>query len=94
MEEAKTRLVYAPVTAGEKLASLVFGLLPVAFFVVGTPLLACSLVAPAVCCLLLFRFMRRRIQGYTGDCCGATFLITESVFYLSLCVTLSLGYTR
>lgn len=94
VEEAKTRLVYAPVTAGEKLASLVFGLLPVAFFVVGTPLLACCLVAPAVCCLLLFRFMRRRIQGYTGDCCGATFLITESVFYLSLCIILSLGYTR
>ena len=87
--EAKTRLVYAHTSAGEKLVSLVFGLLPMAFFIAGEPLLALCLVAPLLCSLLLFCFMHRRIQGYTGDCCGATFIITESVFYLSLCMILS-----
>ena len=88
-DEAKTRLVYAHTSAGEKLVSLVFGLLPMAFFIAGEPLLALCLVAPLLCSLLLFCFMHRRIQGYTGDCCGATFIITESVFYLSLCMILS-----
>jgi len=33
--------------------------------------------------LLLALQMRRKIQGYTGDCCGATFLLCELLFYLS-----------
>ena len=91
-DEAKTRLVYARTSASEKLASLVFGLLPMAFFMAIEPLFALCLIAPLLCSLLLFRFMHRRIQGYTGDCCGATFIITESAFYLSLCIVLSQNY--
>lgn len=34
----------------------------------------------------LFRWMRRRIGGYTGDCCGATFLIMELYNYLILLI--------
>jgi len=33
--------------------------------------------------ILLIHYMRYRIQGYTGDCCGATFLITELSFLLA-----------
>lgn len=33
---------------------------------------------------LLFRWMRQRIGGYTGDCCGATFVIMELYNYLLL----------
>ncbi|MCH5302000.1 MAG: adenosylcobinamide-GDP ribazoletransferase [Prevotella sp.] len=92
--EAKTRMAYARTPAGEKLASLAIGLLPMALLTAGEPRLALCLVAPALCCLLLFALMHRRIQGYTGDCCGAVFIITESVFYLSLCIILSPGCTR
>jgi adenosylcobinamide-GDP ribazoletransferase len=28
--------------------------------------------------------MKRRLGGYTGDCCGATFLLSELAFYLAL----------
>ena len=37
---------------------------------------------------LLFRWMRRRIGGYTGDCCGATFIIMELFNYIiiSICI--------
>ena len=93
-EEAKTRLVYAHIPAGEKLASLVLGLLPIVFFIANEPIIALCLIAPILCCLMLFVMMHRRIQGYTGDCCGATFIITESVFYLSLCILLSQNYTH
>lgn len=41
---------------------------------------------PLTVFLLLFAFVRRRLQGYTGDCCGAVFLLTE----LSLLLTASI----
>jgi adenosylcobinamide-GDP ribazoletransferase len=30
--------------------------------------------------------MNRKIQGYTGDCCGALFLLTELSFYLTMTI--------
>ena len=32
--------------------------------------------------------MKRRLQGYTGDCCGATFLLCELSFYLGALILL------
>ena len=46
----------------------------------------------AVYCLflhLLFSHLsneKKKIQGYTGDCCGATFLLCELSFYLGIAV--------
>lgn len=37
----------------------------------------------------LFSLMRRRIGGYTGDCCGATFIILETYNYLLLLLCIS-----
>ena len=37
---------------------------------------------PLLTFFLLYRLMKRRLQGYTGDCCGATFLLCELSFYL------------
>ena len=37
-------------------------------------------IAPAMMFILLMSLMRRRLQGYTGDCCGATFLLCEFSF--------------
>lgn len=33
---------------------------------------------------LLIVFMKKKLQGYTGDCCGATFLLCELASYLGL----------
>jgi adenosylcobinamide-GDP ribazoletransferase len=97
-EEAKNRLIYAHTTAGEKLLSLVLGFLPIVLILTLTltpnpspltsnpspltPLL--SFCASALCCAGLFGLMHRRLGGYTGDCCGATFLLTELTFYFML----------
>lgn len=36
---------------------------------------------------VLIRYLRKKIQGYTGDCCGALFLLSEFSFYLTaLCM--------
>lgn len=91
--DAKNRLVYERTPFVERLLSLVFAFVPLA---VGILLVPDALPTPAqwllalllpVCgCVLLFSWMHRRIKGYTGDCCGATFLITETLIYLSLCL--------
>jgi len=42
----------------------------------------CMLFFPVLVVLILFRFIWNRLQGYTGDCCGALFLLTELSAYL------------
>ena len=42
------------------------------------------LLLPFIVELLLVAWMRRRLGGYTGDCCGALFLLCELSLYLSL----------
>ena len=37
---------------------------------------------PLLTFALLCRLMKRRLQGYTGDCCGAAFLLCELSFYI------------
>ena len=91
-EEAKNGLIYAQTSLGEKLLSLFLGFLPiVVLFLVShlslpIPCLSffLALCASALCCAGLFALMHRRLGGYTGDCCGATFLLAELVFYFML----------
>ena len=40
--------------------------------------------AVAVTWLMMGRWMRKRIGGYTGDCLGATQQVTELVVYLTV----------
>lgn len=43
-----------------------------------------TLNAPVL--FFLFRWMKRRIGGYTGDCCGATFMLIELYNYIILTI--------
>ena len=40
------------------------------------------IVVPFVVEYLLMLWMRKRLGGYTGDCCGALFLLCELSLYL------------
>ena len=92
-EEAKNKLVYSRTTLTDWIVGTVLGLLPMALLIVFFqdlfPSALLCLVACAICCLILFFFMHKRIQGYTGDCCGACFILTELVFYLSFYLVLA-----
>lgn len=83
--EAKIQTVYSRSSIMEIIASVLLGALPMALFYDNAfwP----SLAASAIAALCLFAYMRHRIQGYTGDCCGATFIITETIFYLTLSIS-------
>lgn len=92
-QEAKNKLIYTATSVSEKVVSCLLGISPLIVVLVidscgiisiGTVVV--SLMSSIGMCAILFYTMHCRIQGYTGDCCGATFIITELVFYVSLLV--------
>lgn len=82
-EEAKAKVVYDRMGKGTLLSVFIAGLLPVWLFI--DTIYWWATLAPAIVIVALIAFMRKRIKGYTGDCCGASFLLCELSFYLSVC---------
>lgn len=83
-EEAKNRTLYSPMTKGEFLIATASALLPL--FWLPEWKYAGAALLPIPIFFLLTGMMRKRIGGYTGDCCGATFLLCELGFYLGLAI--------
>lgn len=83
-EEAKNKTVYSPMSAQEYVYSLTCGLLPM--FLLPQPIYWLAGIFPILSWCFLIGFMRRKIQGYTGDCCGAIFLLCELSFYLGFVI--------
>lgn len=83
--ESKAKTVYSRMTAGEMLISALGGVAPLSLLVVWGygrfVLIGCLL--SALIFLLLTGLFRRRLGGYTGDCCGAVFLLAELGFWLA-----------
>ena len=83
-EDSKSKTVYSRMSTGEYIFCLISALLPLLWL----PKLAYYLAAfmpIAVFCLLTF-LMKKKIQGYTGDCCGATCLLCELSFYFGITI--------
>ena len=87
-EESKSKTVYSRLSGKEMTASALGGILPL-FLLPINYWWACIL--PFVVFLLLYRMMKRRLNGYTGDCCGALFLLCELSFWLDavLCTNIT-----
>ncbi len=49
-------------------------------------IVSCS--AAAIALLYMYRMFKRRLQGFTGDCLGATQQVCEIAFYLGLAISL------
>ena len=94
-ETAKNKTVYARMKLGELIQCFFFGLAPAFILTFALHWMPVSflwlLFVPLGVMLLLALLMRRKIQGYTGDCCGATFLLCELSFYLSVLIYCSIG---
>lgn len=91
-EQAKSHILYRKMSTRAGILLFIQGILPMAIVYLATRYLAMPLHAYSVEWLLflpcltmyaMYRLMHRRIQGYTGDCCGALFLLTELSFYLA-----------
>ena len=79
-EESKAKVVYNRMSHREFVINLAGGLLPACLWLPHRLWWAC--LSSLLVLLLLLHIMKRRLQGHTGDCCGATFLLCELTFYL------------
>lgn len=80
--EAKVGVVYKRMNPFVFFFSLLFAVLPFAMILPWPYHLAG--VAPVLCFVYLCLLFNRRIGGYTGDCCGATFLLCELSFWFGV----------
>lgn len=83
-EEAKNKTVYSRMTKGEYLFCILSALIPLCWL--PEPIYCLAGLFSIFVFLLLIFLMKKKIQGYTGDCCGATFLLCELSFYLGIVV--------
>lgn len=79
-EESKIKTAYSPMNRMEYVIAILFGLLPLLWL--SDIRLAGAIGCPILCFFFLTAFMKKKLGGYTGDCCGATFLLCELSFYL------------
>lgn len=79
-EEAKNKTVYTRIKPLILLSGCIVGLLPSLLL---PPAILFALILPVLVAMLLIWYMRYKIDGYTGDCCGATFLCCELAYIIS-----------
>ncbi len=66
------------------LFSMYFVLPSFLFLVILKPIYGLTIIPLCVCFLIVNRYFKKRIGGYTGDCLGAMQQILELIFYLSV----------
>ena len=82
-EEAKAKTVYRKFNGWAGVSLALQGLPPMLFFIWMAGLdWQVMIFIPAVVFYLLYLFIWRKLQGYTGDCCGAVCLLVELTVYL------------
>lgn len=87
-EQAKAKVVYRPITVLSGVGLAIEGLTPmIAFLWFLHSLIDWQVVifVPCIVMYFLYLFIWKRLKGYTGDCCGAVFLMVELAVYLSVC---------
>ena len=90
-EQAKTGVVYSvwnKQAAAGHIFRCLLALVPCVMWLLSGPTAfpLWAFLVPPVTELLLTGWMKRRLQGYTGDCCGALVLLCELSFYLSIVI--------
>lgn len=85
-EEAKNKTIYRKPSLAAGLSLTVQGLLPMVLLIWLTGISWYLVIfIPALVMYFLYLLMLRKIQGYTGDCCGAVCLLVELAVYLVAC---------
>lgn len=82
-EDAKNKTIYVKIPMAAWIFSLIAGIIPLIPLPVPYVFAA---VAPIVTTFGIIVLMKRKIQGYTGDCCGATFIIGELAFIMTVSI--------
>ena len=84
-ETAKNKTVYRKFSAAAGIGLAIQGLLPIGLYLwwmQGRLEWSALIFLPCLTIYFLYLFIWRRLRGYTGDCCGALFLLIELTAYL------------
>ena len=87
-EESKAKVVYVRFNWKETLVSAVGGLLPLLLLPVAYGWI---LTGPCMVFFLLIRLFHCWLKGYTGDCCGALFLLAELSAWMMAAIVVRLN---
>lgn len=79
---SKSKTLYSKLSIIRLFAAGFFGIAPMLFFL--DMFLWISIAAPILVMIILYFYSKKKIQGYTGDVCGATALLCELSFYISI----------
>lgn len=80
---SKSKPIAQNFTWREVVGASFFGLLPLVLLTMQQPLFLLAIVPVAVTRIFMARYFQKWIDGYTGDCLGATQQVCEVIFYLS-----------
>lgn len=83
-ETSKSKTVYQKMSLKALFMSSIFGLVPL--FLVPDMKWMLAIIFPILTFIGLIILMKKKIQGYTGDCCGAMFLLCELSLYLGIVI--------
>ena len=85
-EEAKNKLLYDKMTMAERIIGFILGVLPAMLCLF--PLFGLKAFVPMAAAAatsgIIILLCYKKIKAYTGDCCGACFILSELAFYLVL----------
>jgi len=87
-ETSKSKVVYDKISGKTFIISCLFGLLPL--LLIPNAKLMSAIIFPLITLLFLASLMKKKINGYTGDCCGALFLLCELSFYIGIVIMIGL----
>lgn len=88
-EQSKAKNIYRRMNIHAGISLAVQGLLPLGlFFYVTKGIVEWNMVVfiPCVVMYFLYLLIWKRLHGYTGDCCGALFLLIELSVYLTVAI--------
>lgn len=79
VEDAKIKTIYQRFSLQSWIIAFAIAILPIVLMPLYMYLTYLAPVCASVCIIL---FLRHKLDGYTGDCCGACFLLSELSFLL------------
>lgn len=85
--EAKARTIYRRPTTKAALCTAAQGLLPMGLYIYclwNSLYWEYVIFMPCIVFYAMYMLIWRRLRGYTGDCCGAVFLIVELAAYIAV----------
>lgn len=89
-EGAKNKITYAGMTKSQLLINILTGIAPLTPLILADYFSSLSVILPIIGLLWLRHMMKNRLGGYTGDCCGASFIICEILMIFGVVIIFSI----